>query len=107
MCFFINYLIVSDVEDETGLVVDNCPVLEFPLSLDEDGVPRLGPPALHDPVHQDALLDLTVLRHVAPHVLGLVRRDVVSPATAAANTLTLVITATVVAALVTNSIPFC
>ena len=101
----MNYLIISDVEDETGLVVDNCPVLEFPLSLDEDGVSRLGPPSLHDPVHQDALLDLTVLRHVAPHVLGLVRRDVVSPA--ATNTLTLVITATVVAALVTNSILFC
>ena len=93
----MNYLIISDVEDETGLVVDNCPVLEFPLGLDEDGVSRLGPPSLHDPVHQDALLDLTVLRHVAPHVLGLVRRDVVSPsATAAANTLTLLITATVV-----------
>ena len=77
-----SHLIVSYVEHKAGFVIDDCPVLELALGLDQNCVSGLGPAPLDDPVNQDALLDGSVLGDVAPHVLGLVRRDVVATAAA-------------------------
>ena len=63
------HLVLPYPEDQGRVVVYHRPVLKLTLGLHQHNVPLLGPPALLDPVHQDALLDVPVSCDISPVIL--------------------------------------